>query len=90
MATESKSAIEDDQRRRVKEREEKGETWTPRFFVAKGDKYFPKIECVCSVLPRMTVPLRLTTRCPPAPALCPRRCDQTSWPSTLRRCDARR
>jgi hypothetical protein len=44
MATESKSAIEDDQRRRVKEREEKGETWQPRFFVAKGDKFYPKIE----------------------------------------------
>lgn len=44
LATEAKSAIEDAQRQAVKEREEKGETWQPRFFVAKGDKFFPKIE----------------------------------------------
>ncbi|CEH14170.1 Oxysterol-binding protein [Ceraceosorus bombacis] len=45
-ATESKSAIEDAQRQRVKEREEKGETWQPRFFVAKGDKFYPKIDAL--------------------------------------------
>jgi len=46
LATEAKSAIEDAQRQAVKEREEKGETWAPRFFVAKGDKYFPKIDAL--------------------------------------------
>lgn len=45
-ATESKTAIEDAQRQRVKEREEKNETWQPQFFVAKGEKYYPKIEAL--------------------------------------------
>ena len=43
-ATESKTAIEDAQRQRVKEREEKGETWTPKYFVQKGDKFYPNVD----------------------------------------------
>lgn len=45
-ATESKTAIEDAQRQRVKEREEKDETWTPKYFTLKGDKYFPKMDAL--------------------------------------------
>lgn len=45
-ATESKTAIEDAQRAATKEREEKGEIWTPRFFVAKGEKFYPKMDSV--------------------------------------------
>lgn len=36
-ATDAKSAIEDAQRKRVKEREEKGSVWKPRFFIEKSD-----------------------------------------------------
>lgn len=43
-ATESKSAIEERQRALAKEREEKGETWTPKYFVQRGEKFYPNIE----------------------------------------------
>jgi oxysterol-binding protein-related protein 8 len=43
-ATTHKSAIEDAQRKASKEREEKGETWTPKYFTQKGEKYVPKME----------------------------------------------
>lgn len=45
-ATENKTAIEDAQRQRVREREEKNETWTPRFFVQRGEKFYPKVEAL--------------------------------------------
>lgn len=45
-ATESKTAIEDAQRQRVKEREEKEETWQPKYFVQKGEKFYPKVEAL--------------------------------------------
>lgn len=47
-ATEAKSAIEEAQRSRNREREEKGETWQPRFFVtyAGGEKYRPRFEAL--------------------------------------------
>lgn len=45
-ATESKTAIEDAQRAATKEREEKGETWSPKYFVAKGEKFLPKVEAL--------------------------------------------
>ncbi|KAN0061429.1 Oxysterol-binding protein OBPa [Thecaphora frezii] len=45
-ATENKSAIEEYQRQLVREREEKGESWTPRFFVQRGDKYYPKMDAL--------------------------------------------
>ncbi|ORY88999.1 hypothetical protein BCR35DRAFT_190219 [Leucosporidium creatinivorum] len=41
-ATESKSTIEDAQRNDVREREEKGESWAPRFFELKGGEWRPK------------------------------------------------
>ncbi|PWN25595.1 Oxysterol-binding protein [Jaminaea rosea] len=47
-ATDAKSAIEDAQRQRVKEREEKGEVWKPRFFEQVGDKFVPKLEALPS------------------------------------------
>ena len=47
-ATESKSAIEEKQRALAKEREESGATWEPRFFVQKGDKYYPKMDAMPS------------------------------------------
>lgn len=43
-ATESKSAIEEAQRQRVREREEKNETWQPKYFVQKGEKFYPKVD----------------------------------------------
>lgn len=43
-ATTHKSAIEDAQRKANKEREEKGETWTPKYFTQRGERYFPKME----------------------------------------------
>lgn len=45
-ATDSKTAIEDAQRQRVKEREEKGETWAPKYFVQKGEKFYPKVDAL--------------------------------------------
>lgn len=45
-ATESKTAIEDAQRQRVKEREEKEETWQPKYFVQKGEKFYPNVEAL--------------------------------------------
>lgn len=45
-ATDSKTAIEDAQRQRVKEREEKGETWQPKFFIQKGEKFYPNVEAL--------------------------------------------
>lgn len=47
-ATDNKTAIEDAQRQRVREREEKGETWTPRFFVQRGEKFYPKMDALPS------------------------------------------
>ncbi|CAO1635689.1 unnamed protein product [Parajaminaea phylloscopi] len=47
-ATEAKSAIEEAQRSRVREREEKGEVWKPRFFVQHGDKFLPKLDALPS------------------------------------------
>ncbi|TKY88149.1 hypothetical protein EX895_002859 [Sporisorium graminicola] len=47
-ATESKSAIEEKQRALAKEREESGAAWEPRFFVQKGEKYYPKIDALPS------------------------------------------
>lgn len=47
-ATDAKTAIEDAQRQRVKEREEKGETWQPKYFVQKGEKFFPKVDALPS------------------------------------------
>ncbi|KAM0754205.1 Oxysterol-binding protein [Meredithblackwellia eburnea MCA 4105] len=40
-ATEAKTAIEDAQRETAREREEKGDTFTPRFFVLKDGEYRP-------------------------------------------------
>lgn len=45
-ATDSKTAIEDAQRQRVKEREEKGETWTPKYFIQKGEKFYPNVDAL--------------------------------------------
>jgi hypothetical protein len=45
-ATESKTAIEEEQRRRVREREEKNETWTPKYFIAKGEKFLPNVSAL--------------------------------------------
>jgi len=45
-ATDNKTAIEDAQRQRVKEREEGGHTWTPKYFVQKGEKFFPKVDAL--------------------------------------------
>lgn len=43
-ATEQKSAIEDEQRRKAKERNDTGVEWVPRYFVTNknvgGDEYF--------------------------------------------------
>lgn len=47
-ATEAKSAIEDAQRKRVKEREESGEVFKPRFFIQEGEKYIPNLEALPS------------------------------------------
>lgn len=51
-ATDAKSAIEDAQRSRQKEREERGEAFKPRFFVAVGsngnEKYKPKLDALPS------------------------------------------
>lgn len=41
-ATEAKSAIEDAQRESARERDDKGESWTPRFFVLKDGEWRPK------------------------------------------------
>ncbi|KAJ3046756.1 hypothetical protein HDU99_009685, partial [Rhizoclosmatium hyalinum] len=43
-ATAEKTAIEENQRRICKLREDKGEAWHPRFFVAKGDVWTLDIE----------------------------------------------
>ncbi|CAD6915589.1 unnamed protein product [Tilletia controversa] len=43
-ATDAKSEIEDAQRQAVKRREEKGETWQPKFFVARGERFYPIID----------------------------------------------
>lgn len=43
-ATEAKTVIEDAQRQAVKDREEKGEKFEPKFFVQRGDKFYPKVE----------------------------------------------
>ncbi|PWN52897.1 Oxysterol-binding protein [Violaceomyces palustris] len=48
-ATESKTAIEDYQRQLAREREEKGETWQPKYFVLKGDRYYPKIDSALAI-----------------------------------------
>lgn len=45
-ATESKTAIEDAQRQRVKEREEKNATWQPKFFVQSGEKFVPRVDAL--------------------------------------------
>ncbi|PWN37785.1 Oxysterol-binding protein [Meira miltonrushii] len=45
-ATDSKSAIEEAQRQRGREREEKGETWQPKYFVAKGEKFYPIVDAL--------------------------------------------
>ncbi|UZJ54675.1 hypothetical protein CBS101457_003995 [Exobasidium rhododendri] len=45
-ATDSKTAVEDAQRQRVKEREEKGETWRPKYFVQKGEKFYPIVSAL--------------------------------------------
>ncbi|CAO1613428.1 unnamed protein product [Sympodiomycopsis kandeliae] len=47
-ATEAKSAIEDAQRRRTKEREESGSSFKPRFFIQKGEKFYPNLEALPS------------------------------------------
>lgn len=51
-ATDAKSAIEDAQRQRSKEREEKGEPFKPRFFVQVGEKFVPKLDALPSDLYR--------------------------------------
>jgi hypothetical protein len=45
-ATDSKTAIEDAQRQRVKEREEKGETWHPKYFIQKGEIFYPNVSAL--------------------------------------------
>lgn len=47
-ATDAKSAIEDAQRKRVKEREESGSVFKPRFFTQEGEKYIPNLEALPS------------------------------------------
>lgn len=47
-ATDAKSAIEDAQRQRVKEREESGSTFKPRFFIQDGEKFVPNLEAMPS------------------------------------------
>lgn len=47
-ATEAKSAIEEAQRSKVRERDERDERWKPRFFVQHGEKFFPKLEALPS------------------------------------------
>ncbi len=43
-ATTHKSTIEDAQRKANREREEKGEVWKPKYFIQKGEKYYPNME----------------------------------------------
>ncbi|KAK0568803.1 Oxysterol-binding protein OBPa [Tilletia horrida] len=45
-ATEAKTAIEDAQRQAVKRRDEKGEKWVPKYFTAKGERFYPNIEAL--------------------------------------------
>lgn len=49
-ATEAKSAIEEAQRQRVKEREERGEEFKPRFFILgkDGERYRPNLQALPS------------------------------------------
>lgn len=46
MATKEKTAIEDAQRESARIRQEKHETWHPRFFVLHNDKYIPKFDAL--------------------------------------------
>lgn len=45
-ATDAKTSIEETQRQAAKEREEKHESWQPRFFELRNDCYIPKFEYV--------------------------------------------
>jgi hypothetical protein len=45
-ATENKSVIEEKQRSLAKEREESGIAWSPRFFLQKGEKYYPIMDAM--------------------------------------------
>ncbi|KDN45068.1 Oxysterol-binding protein [Tilletiaria anomala UBC 951] len=48
-ATEHKTTIEERQRKANKEREENGETYKPRFFVQKDDKFYPQVDALPEV-----------------------------------------
>lgn len=43
LATDSKTKIEDEQRQGARQREERGESWTPKFFALYEDQYIPKL-----------------------------------------------
>ncbi|WFD33355.1 hypothetical protein MCUN1_000168 [Malassezia cuniculi] len=43
LATEAKTKIEDAQRQSTREREERGQTWSPKYFALYEDQYIPKL-----------------------------------------------
>ncbi|KAL9939331.1 hypothetical protein V8E36_002144 [Tilletia maclaganii] len=49
-ATEAKTAIEEAQRQAVKRRDEKGERWQPKYFTAKGERFYPNISALPEAL----------------------------------------
>lgn len=44
LATEAKTAIEENQRELARQREAQGVTWAPRFFTLHNDRYIPKFD----------------------------------------------
>lgn len=43
LATDAKVKVEESQRQKTRERESRGEQWSPRFFVLYNDQYIPKL-----------------------------------------------